>query len=193
MNYEEMKGVELATGGTIPLLVDVFRVCKNRTWVNIEFKEESPRVIEPVVRLVVDMGMTNQVVFSSFVHKLRPEFTKVCRQFGLEKAFSFGFLVWRFEEFPDYEQAMEGDSLNIDYALYLKDSSRVLEEIKQAKAKGMIIKFYIPRPHHVDSFDDYKTFETLEVDTVITDYPEKMIEYFHKNSHSEELVKPLVN
>lgn len=189
MNYDDMKDLELRTGGTIPLLADVFKVCKNKTWVNIEFKEENPRVLEPVVRLVLDMGMMNQVVFSSFVHNLRPEFTKVCQKLGLEKPFSFGFLVWRFEEFPNYDLALEGDSLNIDYYLYLKDSNRVLEEIYKAKEKGMLIKFYIPRPNHVDSDDDYRTFELLEVDTVITDYPEKMLDYFKRKDEHKNLEK----
>jgi len=190
MTYDELKGLEVSTGGTIPLLADVFTVCKNKTWVNIELKEENPRAIEPVVRLVMDMGMMDQVVFSSFVHNLRPELTKVLKRLGIEKKFSFGYLVWKFEEFPNYEQAQEGDSLNIDYDLYLKDSNRVLDEIAKARAKGMLIKFYIPRPHHIDTEEDYKTFESLDVDTVITDFPEKMLEYFERKANKKELKMP---
>ena len=166
MTYDELKGLEVSTGGTIPLLADVFTVCKNKTWVNIELKEENPRAIEPVVRLVMDMGMMDQVVFSSFVHNLRPELTKVLKRLGIEKKFSFGYLVWKFEEFPNYEQAQEGDSLNIDYDLYLKDSNSI------------------------DTEEDYKTFESLDVDTVITDFPEKMLEYFERKANKKELKMP---
>jgi glycerophosphoryl diester phosphodiesterase len=181
MNYHEMENLEVKTGGTIPLLADVLQACKNKSWLNIEIKDDQPRIAEPVVKLVYEMGMLDQVVFSSFVHSQREEFAKAFKKLGIEKTNSFGYLVWRFEDFPDLSHGVEGDSLNIDYELYVKDPERIQQEMNKAREKNMLIKFYIPRSLK-ETEEDYKMIERLGADTLITDYPEKVLEYLEKLS-----------
>jgi glycerophosphoryl diester phosphodiesterase len=181
MIYSDFQNLEVLTGGTIPLLADVLQACKNKTWINIELKEEHPRVAEPVVRLVADMGMLDQVVFSSFVHSHREELAKAFKKLGIEKTFSFGYLIWQFEGFPDLKNATEEDSVNIDYGLYLQNKERVLEEINKAREKKMKLKFYVPRSHK-ETEEDYSIMEKLGTDTIITDYPEQLTMFLSNTS-----------
>jgi len=179
MNYHEMEHLEVKTGGTIPLLADVLQACKNKSWVNIEIKDNHARIAEPVVKLVFEMGMLDQVIFSSFVHSQREELAKAFKKLGIDRPFSFGYLVWQFEDFPDLTHGVEGDSLNIDYELYIKDKERILQEMSKARERNMLIKFYIPRSLK-ETDEDYKILENLGTDTIITDYPEQLLQYLEK-------------
>jgi len=179
MNYHEMEHLEVKTGGYIPLLADVLQACKNKSWVNIEIKDDQPRIAEPLVKLVSEMGMLDQTLFCSFVHSQREELAKAFKKLGIDRPFTFGYLVWQFDEFPDLSNGVEGDSLNIDYGLYVKDKERVLQEMGKARERNMLVKFYIPRSH-IETEEDYKVLESLGTDTIITDYPEKLLNYMEK-------------
>src|SRR5690606_21374554 len=117
-------GLESIHGGTIPTLAKVLRVCKPELWANIEFKDLDVRVVEPTVRAVMEAGMLNQVVYSSFSHYMRKELEKVYKKLDIQEPFSFGFLCWQFEELLTIDDGTEHDSINIDYGLYQQDSQK---------------------------------------------------------------------
>lgn len=179
MSYDDIKGLESIHGGTIPTLSKVLGILKTEMWANIELKDQDPRVVEPVVKAVIEAGMLNQVVYSSFSHALRNELEKVYKKLNITQPFSFGYLCWQYDELETISYESEHDSINIDYGLYQRDAKKVLAAVEKAKSKNMKVKFYIPRPYQ-ENLDDLKLMKEMGVDTIITDFPIEALELVKK-------------
>jgi hypothetical protein len=75
-------------------LEEVFKVCKGKARVNVELKDKNKRLVEPVIKLIKEVGMEDWMVFSSFEHHLKPEVDRVWKEYKFSRPYEFGYLVW---------------------------------------------------------------------------------------------------
>jgi len=184
IDSEALKNYTLKNGEKIPSLVEVLDACNGKVNLNIEIKELREEVIEKVLVLIEERNMFEQITFSSFNHQLRAKLTHAVTEKKITNKVTFGFLM-ELEEpnFPDYELtlAQEGDSINVDIRYLENHREECLAQIKKAQEKQVKIKFWFPMEYmEEDMF--YEELLGLSVDTIITNKPHSMIEYFAKQS-----------
>jgi len=173
IHSKDIKSWELLTGESIPTLEEVLLLAKNKTKVNIELKEETNKVIRPVLELLIRLEMLDQVCFSSFIHAHKNWLEEGKKELDIQQNLEFGFLVWQNQDFKEYiSLAAKGDSLNIDIELLLKQEAFIMEEISKAREKELKIKFYFGFEIE-ESNEIYKRLEDLMVDTLIINHPLK--------------------
>jgi len=183
IHSKDIKDWELQTGDFIPTLEEVLLLAKNKTKVNIEFKEESNKVIRPVLELLIKLDMLDQVYFSSFLHSHKTWLEEGRRELEIKQELNFGFLVWELKDFKEYiGLANRGDSLNIDIELLLKHEAFIMEEIGKAREKELFIKFYFGFEIEENN-EIYKRLEDLKVDTCIINHPLKCSAYMSEVSN----------
>jgi glycerophosphoryl diester phosphodiesterase len=181
IHTKDVKAWELLTGEWIPTLEEVLLLAKNKTKVNIELKEETSKVIRPVLELLVKLDMFEQVCFSSFVHAHKTWLEEGKKELDIKQDLEFGFLVWQNQDFKEYiSLAQRGDSLNIDIELLLKQEAFIMEEINKAREKELKIKFYFGFEIEENN-EIYKRLEDLKVDTLIINHPLKSSAYLSMN------------
>jgi len=177
IHSKDLKAWELLTGESIPTLEEVLLLAKNKTKVNIELKEETNKVIRPVLELIIKHDMFDQVVFSSFIHSHKTWLEEGKKELDIKQHLEFGFLVWKLEEFNEYiALSQSGDSLNIDIELLMKHEAFIMEEMGKAREKGLKIKYYFGFEIE-ESNEIYKRLEDLKVDTCIINHPLKSHAY----------------
>jgi len=175
---KDLKNWRLPNDELIPTLEEVLLLAKDKVNVNIEFKEETQRVVKPTVEMVVKLGMLNQVCFSSFMHKHKIWLEEVRLELNIPHPLEFGFLVWQLQDFGEMlsTTATSSDTLNIDIDLLEKHEAFILQEMIKAQEKQMKIKFYFAFEKE-ENDEVYKRLEDLKVDTAIINHPLKSAEY----------------
>lgn len=71
MTYREIQKFDAGMGQKVPLLEDALKFARGRIQVNIELKTAG--VEEDIVNIVSDLGMTNDIMVSSFLHLILSE------------------------------------------------------------------------------------------------------------------------
>jgi len=177
IHSKDLKAWELFSGEWIPTLEEVLLLAKNKTRVNIELKEESNKVIRPVLEVLIKLDMLDQVCFSSFLHSHKTWLEEGKKELDIAHELEFGFLVWQTQDFKEYiGLAQKGDSLNIDIELLIKHEAFIMEEIGKAREKELKIKFYFG--FEIEETNEiYKRLEDLKVDTCIINHPLKSHSY----------------
>jgi len=177
IHTKDLKAWELLTGETIPTLEEVLLLAKNKTKVNIELKEETNKIIRPVLELLVKLDMFEHVFFSSFIHSHKTWLEEGKKELDIKHQLEFGFLVWQLTDFKEYiALAQKGDSLNIDIELLMKHEAFIMEEMDKARENGLKIKYYFGFEIEENN-DVYKRLEDLKVDTLIVNHPLKSSAY----------------
>jgi len=178
IDSNDLKNYVLKNGEKIPTLEEVLDACKDQVHLNIEIKELKEEVIERVMVLLEVRDMWKQITFSSFNHYLRQKLTQAVQERQIETKVTFGFLMEAKEPiFPEYHDTRPGDSLNIDIRYLEKNREECLVKIKQAQEVGVQVKFWFPM-EYADEHMFYDDLINLKVDTIITNRPIAMIEYF---------------
>jgi len=171
LHSKELKNMILPNGECIPTLEEVLLLAKNKVCVNIELKEESNKIIRPVLELLIKLDMWDQIIFSSFLHSHKTWLEEGKKELNITQTLEFGFLVWELKDFKEYlDLAVKGDTLNIDIELLQNHEAFILEEMAKAKAKGLRIKYYFGFKIEENN-EVYKRLEDLEVDTCIINQP----------------------
>jgi glycerophosphoryl diester phosphodiesterase len=180
IDYDTLKLLTLRNGEKIPTLVEVLDTCKDKVHMNIEIKELREEVIDTVLALLEERNLFDQITFSSFNHYLRQRLTNEVVERKIPAQVNFGFLM-EIEEpkFPDYLTTQPGDSINVDIRYLEQNREACLAEIRRAQEKGVKVKFWFPM-EYADEHMYYDDLLNLEVDTIITNKPLMMIEYFGK-------------
>jgi glycerophosphoryl diester phosphodiesterase len=170
----------LRNGEKIPTLEEVLDTCKDKICLNIEIKETRELVIEKVLELVIAKKMLEQINFSSFQHYLRDTLHTEVKKRNLEDRVTFGYLM-RIQDkaIRNYDEAQPGDSLNIDIRFLEQQREELVAHINKAKERGLKIVFWFPMEYvHEDTF--YDDLLHVGVDTIITNKPISVLEYFVK-------------
>jgi len=177
IHSKDLKVWELLSGEWIPTLEEVLLLAKNKTKVNIELKEETNKVIRPVLELIAKLDMFDQICFSSFLHSHKTWLEEGKKELDIKENLEFGFLVWQLQDFKEYiSLATKGDSLNIDIELLMKHEAFIMEEMDKAREKELKIKYYFGFEIE-ESNEIYKRLEDLKVDTCIINHPLKSHTY----------------
>jgi len=180
---EDLGNYTLKNGEKIPTLEQVLDACRGKVNLNIEIKELKEEVIEKVLILVEERDMFEQITFSSFNHYLRENLTSEVNKITIEAKVTFGYLMSTISEkymnFPNYEITQPGDSINLDIRYFEKNKEECLVRMRQAKERDVKVKFWFPM-EYADEHMFYGDLLELEVDTIITNKPITMIEYFAK-------------
>jgi len=180
VHSKDLKNWTLPTGEYIPTLEEVLVLCKDKVPVNIELKEDNNKCIKPVLEILVRLQMLEQVCFSSFIHANKVWLEEGKRELEIKENLEFGFLVWQNQDFKEYLSiANEGDTLNIDIDLLLKQEAFILEEISKARERKLRIKFYFG--FEIQESDElYRRLESMMIDTLIINHPLKSSAYLRQ-------------
>jgi len=180
---QNLNNYTLKNGEKIPTLAEVLDVCKDKVCLNIEIKEPREIVVEKIMDLLHERNMFDQITFSSFLHGHREMLTKDVANRKLTNTVTFGFLMRVLNpKLPNYEvETKAGDSLNVDIRYLEKHREECLEHIAKAKNRQMKISFWFPMEYtHEENF--YDDLQFIGVDTIITNKPVILNEYFAKKA-----------
>jgi glycerophosphoryl diester phosphodiesterase len=157
-------------GITVPTLEEVFQAFPEHR-INIEIKQESPSITQPLCGLIREYEKQEQVLVVSFSDIAINEFREVCHEVVTGGApgeirtfyiFHRLFLGGLYRSFADAFQVPEyQDSLQIVTERFVKDAHR----------KNIDVQVWT-----VDATEDMKRFIDLGVDGIITDRPDRLLE-----------------
>jgi glycerophosphoryl diester phosphodiesterase len=159
----------------IPTLQEVFDLCKEKIFINIEMKDlQVKEALKQVIKLIEDNKMENQICISSFISEYLEEL-KI-----LKKEIEYGFLIeakiknLNLENYPiDIEHR---GTVNLHYSHCTKEN---VEFIRKNKL-GVHVWFSKNKTHYKDEIvteneEAYKKLLALEVDVICTNYPDVAI------------------
>lgn len=148
--------------------------------INIEIKSLEKEIFPPLLDLIVERDMLNQVIISSFNLFLRKYLSEECSKRGI-KDIPFGYLTEEFANYPfeTIEKEMkEGDYANFDaFALQAvpEFTEPALEKCRSLGLKLGIWFGMTQRAFDLESAEYYKQYRKLGVDTIITNLPAKSL------------------
>lgn len=130
--YEEISQIKLEKNLRIPKLEDVFKLCKNKIFLNLEIKDaDCQKAFKAVFNLILDYEMQNQVAISSFNHRYFDEI----KSNGLDSKVEFGFLYDKSSKQENKQLDINFHNKNSTINLYYKDVTEEL--VKQAHENGI--------------------------------------------------------
>jgi len=180
VTFEELKRLRLQNGERILSLAEVLDLCRDKISTNIEFKEPNEAVIEIVLPLIKERNMFEQVRFSAFHHYMRKKLISELEKLDVKVPVSFGFLSNVYApRFPAVEDTVPGDAINVDVRYLRSKREECVEEIKKAHENSLKVIVWYPL-YYIERSKHYDDFAELGVDTIITNNPMKLIEYFKK-------------
>jgi len=87
--FSEVIHIKLDKNQNIPSLEDVFKLCKNKIFLNLEIKDANIKeTFQEVYKLILKYNMQNEIAISSFHHSYHEEI----KSLGSELQIEFGFL-----------------------------------------------------------------------------------------------------
>ncbi len=154
----EIRQLDAGKGERIPTLQEVINSVRRRAILQIEL--EGPRTAAPVVRIVEQNGMVDQVLLTSFVHERLHEMRRLNSNIRLAA-------LW----FKAPEDACE-QAVGIGAeALHVEHHNTDAALVKQAHAHGLKIRAWNP-----DTVDEMQHVIDLGLDGVSSNRPDLLIE-----------------
>lgn len=150
-------------GEKVPTLEEVLDLCKNKIKINLELKENvDKKMIDDVMNMIEKKGMKNQVYLTSlnannieYIEKKDP-------------TFKTGIIY--FIKLGDYQK------FNSDYMI-MEEREATEKAIKKLHKNGKkVIVWTINTPESIEKFSK------MDVDGIITDYPEEVKKIVNENS-----------
>jgi glycerophosphoryl diester phosphodiesterase len=163
-------------GLTVPTLEEVFRAFPQMSF-NIEPKQETPSIIEPLCRLIRAREMTNRIVIGSFSHALIEKFRRACPEIATSASpaeVSQFLALSKGAREASYKPAMQALQVP-EYAGGL----RVLTESFVEAAHRHNLKVHA---WTVNERADMRRLLEIGVDGLMTDYPDRLLELLDRSS-----------
>ena len=181
-NIDYLKALECEGKEKIPLLEEIFQICKNKIFINIEIKDDRIDMLFPILlNLIEKYDMYQQIQISSFIHDYYYKI-KDFNEKNQNKKIEFGFLyhpiiernVYKNEEF---NFNFPGFQINI-YAFDINE-----ELVKKAKENNMSVMAWFKI---LDEENDeiYKKLFDLNVDVICSNEPKKLM-IFRENYYKK--------
>ena len=181
-NIDYLKALECEGKEKIPLLEEIFQICKNKIFINIEIKDDRIDMLFPILlNLIEKYDMYQQIQISSFIHDYYYKI-KDFNEKNQNKKIEFGFLyhpiiernVYKNEEF---NFNFPGFQINI-YAFDINE-----ELVKKAKENNMSVMGWFKM---LDEENDeiYKKLFDLNVDVICSNEPKKLM-IFRENYYKK--------
>ena len=167
-NYllDELKKLEVRNGeDKMPTLEEVFKLSKDKLFINIEIKDgRSDRLFPILIDLIKKYDMFEQISISSFHHK----YAKLVQEFNQNnnKKIEFGFLYGKKLIFDHFKYDMENTTLNI----YYTDATK--ERCDKAHENGMAVIAWF-RMNDKENEKIYKNLLDNGVDCIISNFPKE--------------------
>jgi len=164
-DYFEISKIKLENNHIIPKLEDVFQLCKNKIFLNLEIKDTNHKLaFDEVYKLIVDFNMHNQVAISSFYH----DYYQEIKIKNLDSQIEFGFL-YDIAELRINEINFE--FMNSTLNFYFREINEELVKKAHGNNIGVLAYFYMN--------DDEKEEEIIhlincKVDIICTNDPRKI-------------------
>ena len=150
-------------GEKVPTLEEVLDLCKNKIKINLELKENvDKKMIDDVMNMIEKKGMKNQVYLTS-LNANNIEYIK-----KKDPTFKTGIIY--FIKLGDYQK------FNSDYMI-MEEREATEKAIKKLHKNGKkVIVWTINTPESIEKFSK------MDVDGIITDYPEEVKKIVNENS-----------
>ena len=170
-----LKKLKSFEGEKIPILEEIFQICKNKIFINIEIKDDRIDLLFPILlNLIEKYEMFEQIQISSFHHDYYFKI-KDFNEKNPNKKIEFGFLyhpiiernVYKNEEF---NFNFSGYQMNI-YAFDVNENI-----VKKAKENYMSVMAWF-KMLDVENEEIYKKLFELNVDVICSNQPKKLMEF----------------
>ena len=171
-NYSEIKRLDVGSwfsdeykNEPVPTLQEIIDLIKGKMKLNIELKTNGheKRLAERTLKLVADNNFLDQVIFTSF------KFSEIDKIHELNKKAKVGYL---FSKIPENINVFNADVDLLSANYKIVDT----EFMKKAKASGKEVAVWT-----VNNPDDMKRMIELEVNAIITNYPDVLQKILNEN------------
>lgn len=162
--WEEIKLFSLGKSQTVPSLKQVFEICRDKVFINIEIKEKisKDQTIKECLNLISEFNMYDQVLFSSFDHS----YYDILRTYSM---IEFKFLMHTKTEYDSFVKRDRKDCVNSSICINNNLLSR--DEVSFFHNSNQPVSVYFEKSE--DSFNEEKLnyLYDIDVDHVIVDDP----------------------
>lgn len=161
-------------GLTVPTLEEVFRAFPRMSF-NIEPKQETPSIIEPLCRLIRQHGMASRIVTGSFNHALMQEFRRVCPEVATSAS-------------PVEVVQFLAASKGAPEAAY-QPAMQALQVPEYAGGRQLLTESLVEAAHRrklkvhawtVNEIGDMRRLIEMDVDGIMTDYPDRLMKLLNR-------------
>ena len=172
LTLEELQKFDAGEGEKIPLLEDVFKLCKSKMFMNIEIKpEQGEEVVGKVLEMIEKMSLFDGCCISSFNHK----FLEIAKKLAGDKI-ELGYLydADKFQKLPSIDYiTSHGNTANICFL----DINPELAKKVHEKGMGLMawITSVIPKEE-----EWYQKMIDSDVDVLCVNYPNNLMEFLKK-------------
>ena len=164
----------------IPTLKEVFELCKEKIFINIEMKDlKVKETLREVLKMIKDFGMEDQICLSSFI----PEYLQEIKSLNIE--IEYGFLIENeghetlktltIENYPKLDFIHKG-TVNLHFSHCNEENIDIIRK------NGLGVHVWFSKnPKHYENenvTEDEASFKKLlefGVDVICTNYPDKAI------------------
>lgn len=162
-------------GLTVPTLEEVFRAFPQMNF-NIEPKQETPSIVEPLCRLIREREMTGRIVIGSFSHALLEKFRRACPEIATSAS-------------PVEVNQFLAQSKAAREASY-KPAMQALQVPEHAGGRRVLTESFVEAAHrHKLKVHAWTINETahmhrlleIGVDGLMTDYPDRLMELLNRS------------
>lgn len=163
-------------GLTVPTLDEVFRAFPQMNF-NIEPKQETPSIVEPLCRMIRERGMTSKIVIGSFSHALMEKFRRACPEIATSAS------PVEVVQFLAMSKGAEGE------ASY-KFAMQALQVPEYAAGRRVLTESFVEAAHRhnlkvhawtVNETADMRRLLEIGVDGLMTDYPDRLMELLNRS------------
>lgn len=173
-NYDNLKGLQLKNGETLPTLADYLQAGKKQTGIQLileikphKTKEQEDQIAETTVRMVKEYGLEKQVEYISFS-------MNICEQ--LVKLTPNSAIAYLKSDIAPKELKAKGIN-GIDY--HYKAIEKHPEWVDEAHELNMKVNVWT-----VNNLKDIQKMIDLKVDYITTDHPLETTDLIKKNKYS---------
>jgi glycerophosphoryl diester phosphodiesterase len=167
-------------GITVPTLQEVFKAFPDVRF-NIDIKQEQPSLVQPFCRMIRESGMANKVMVASFKPEVLEAFRRECT--GVATSASAADV----RAFLALEPAAQTEATRLRVA-------QALQVPEYAGGLQVLTREFVEAAHerqlevHAWTINDEAAMRRmldLGVDGIITDYPDRLIALFERESRSK--------
>jgi glycerophosphoryl diester phosphodiesterase len=162
-------------GLTVPTLEEVFRAFPQMNF-NIEPKQETPSIVEPLCRLIGERGMTSRIVIGSFSDALMEKFRRACPEIATSAS------PIEVSQFLSLSKAAGEVSR--------KFAMQALQVPEHAGGRRVLTESFVEAAHRhnlkvhawtVNETADMRRLLEMGVDGLMTDYPDRLTELLNRS------------
>jgi glycerophosphoryl diester phosphodiesterase len=164
LTYDEISKFRTIKDEAIPTLKEVFLLCKNKIFINVEIKDTNySECFEKILEIINEQEMKNQLAISSFKHQYWEEIKK-CNE-NIE----FGFLYEPEDQEDLNSLIFDSEKRNSTINIYYKEVSQEL--VKKAHDSNIAVHCWF-KMNDEETEEIFRNLFSCGVDVVCTNSPD---------------------